>query len=165
MPMYIIFNTCDKEGKLVGVVALRSLVQNPRFTALADICEKDLVVANVNEDQELIANKIRKYDITALPILDDEGKLVGQVTYDDVMDVAEEEAAEDLYYMAGTNASELEEQSKTHAAFVRFAMAAGLHDRDNHQCGGDGYEQQGVCHRACLSGDADFRSHDGSHGR
>ncbi len=112
--------TCDKEGKLVGVVALRSLVQNPRFTALADICEKDLVVANVNEDQELIANKIRKYDITALPILDDEGKLVGQVTYDDVMDVAEEEAAEDLYYMAGTNASELEEQSKTHAAFVRL---------------------------------------------
>ncbi len=112
--------TCSPDGKLVGVVSLRSLVEHRHVTLLADISERDPVSVKVNDDQEYVANQIRKYDIMAIPVVDESGVLVGQVTYDDVMDVAEEEAAEDLYYMAGTNASELEETSAAHAALVRL---------------------------------------------
>ena len=112
--------TVDDRRRLTGLVPLRRLVLNPKGTLLSAICERDPAVVKVNDDQELVANKIRKYDVSAVPVVDDEGRLVGRVTHDDIMDVAEEEAAEDLYYMAGTEASELEEPSVVRAAFIRL---------------------------------------------
>lgn len=110
----------DDEQKLYGLVPLRRLVTNPHHRKLADICVRDVVSVRVDDDQEVVAQKIAKYDVAAVPVLDHEDRLVGRITHDDVTDVAEEEAAEDLFYMAGTAASELDETSAAHAAFVRL---------------------------------------------
>ena len=111
----------DCEDKLLGVLPLRRLVVNRPETRLADIYEDDPITVHVNDDQEQVLQVIRKYDVAAVPVLDDEGRLVGRVTYDDVMDVAEEEAAEDIYRMAGTDAAELETHSPFRAARIRMA--------------------------------------------
>lgn len=110
----------DETGHLTGIVPLRRLVVNAKHTLLSVICERDPVTVQVDDDQELVANKIRRYDVPAVPVLDDSGLLIGRVTHDDVMDVAEEEAAEDIYYMAGTEAAELEEPSAVRAAYIRL---------------------------------------------
>jgi magnesium transporter len=110
----------DGAGRLKGLVPLRRLVTNPPETALINIAEVDPVTVHVNDDQELVAHKISKYDVSAVPVLDNAGRLLGRVTHDDVFDVAEEEADEDMYYMAGTQPSELEDQSVFRAAFIRF---------------------------------------------
>lgn len=112
--------TVDSGGRLTGVVPLRKLVLVKKETSLDKIADPDPLKVHVSDDQEHVANQIRKYDISALPVVDDNGVLVGRVTHDDVMDVAEEEADEDIYYMAGTEAAELEEASSFRAAFIRL---------------------------------------------
>lgn len=111
----------DGDDKLVGIVPLRRLVVNTPETRLDAIYDDDPVTVLVNEDQEEVLQVMRKYDLAAIPVTDRNGKLVGRVTYDDVMDVAEEEAAEDIYRMAGTDAAELETHSPVRAARVRMA--------------------------------------------
>lgn len=110
----------DDERKLVGLVPLRRLVTNPHTRLLANICDTDIVSVQVDDDQEVVAQRLAKYDVSAIPVLDAAGRLVGRITHDDVMDVAEEEAAEDIYYMAGTDAAELDEASTARAAFIRL---------------------------------------------
>jgi magnesium transporter len=110
----------DDDRRLLGLVPLRRLVVNPKHVPLEKICERDPVAVHVDDDQEHVANIIRKYDISAVPVLDVDGRLIGRVTHDDVADVAEEEAAEDIFYMAGTEAAELEEASITRAAVIRM---------------------------------------------
>ncbi len=110
----------DDHDRLVGVVPLRSLVINRATTELGNICETDPISVHVDDDQEDVLHTIRKYDIAAAPVLNNEGILVGRVTHDDVMDVAAEEAAEDIYRMAGTDAAELETHSSFRAASVRM---------------------------------------------
>ncbi len=110
----------DQDRKLLGVVPLRRLVVNRPETTLGDICEDDPVTVHVDDDQEEVLQIIRKYDIAEVPVVDDDEILAGRVTYDDVMDVAEEEAAEDIYRMAGTDAAELETHSPFRAARIRM---------------------------------------------
>lgn len=110
----------DDKDKLMGVVPLRSLVVNRATTKLGDICETDPISVHVDDDQEDVLHAIRKYDIAAAPVVNNDGVLVGRVTHDDVMDVAAEEAAEDIYRMAGTDAAELETHSSFKAASVRM---------------------------------------------
>ncbi len=110
----------DDGGRLTGIVPLRKLVVSSKQTRLADICTRDYLAVKVTDDQEHVANQIRKYDVSAVPVLDDDGVLVGRVTHDDILDVADEEADEDIYYMAGTEAAELEEDSPARAAFIRM---------------------------------------------
>jgi magnesium transporter len=112
--------TVDDKNRLVGLVQLRSLVTHRDDTSLASICVVDPVVVHVDDDQEDVANKMRKYDLTTVPVIDGEGCLRGQITHDDVLDIAEEEAAEDIYLMAGTAPEELEEVSSLRAASIRL---------------------------------------------
>ncbi len=112
--------TVDDENRLVGLVQLRRLVTSRDNTALASISVKDPVVVHVDDDQEGVANKMRKYDLTTVPVIDGDGRLRGQITHDDVLDIAEEEAAEDIYLMAGTAPEELEEVSSVRAASYRL---------------------------------------------
>ncbi len=111
----------DGANSLRGVVPLRNLVVNTPETRLVDVCDPEPITVVVDDDQESVLNVMRKYDVAAVPVVDSEGVLRGRITYDDVMDVASEEADEDIYRMAGTDAAELETHSSVHAAQVRMA--------------------------------------------
>ncbi|MFQ5590384.1 MAG: magnesium transporter MgtE N-terminal domain-containing protein, partial [Phycisphaerae bacterium] len=97
----------DEEARPTGTVPLRRLVTSPPGTRLEDICDRDHVVVSVHDDQEAVIQAIRKYDAMEAVVVDDHGRLVGRITHDDLLDVAEEEAEEDLLRMAGTDAAEL----------------------------------------------------------
>lgn len=97
----------DSENELKGVVSLRQLLLEPLTKTLGDIMERDLFVANPDDDQEDVAETISKYDLLSVPVVDDKRKLLGIVTIDDALDVLEEEAEEDL--VRATGRSELKE--------------------------------------------------------
>ncbi len=85
-----------EEDHLRGVISLRELLSAPGDDTVEELMRTEPVVAHVDEDQEEVAGKIERYDVLALPVVDDMGRLVGVVTHDDVLDVAAEEATEDF---------------------------------------------------------------------
>src|SRR6476661_1363309 len=91
----------DEPGKLVGVVPIRNLVIAPRDRKLSDMMIADPVKANVFMDQEEAARLVSRYELLALPIIDEAGRLEGIITVDDVIDIINEESTEDMYKMAG----------------------------------------------------------------
>ena len=96
-------NTCyvtDKSRKLVGIVKLKDLVVNSDDKDIKDIMEDDFISVNTLMDQEEVAKIIQDYDLTSVPVVDLENKLVGIITIDDVIDIIEEEATEDIEKMA-----------------------------------------------------------------
>ncbi|MCP4247575.1 MAG: magnesium transporter [bacterium] len=111
----------DGRMQVLGTVPLRALVIHPKETSLADLCQPDPITIRADEDQEEAVRLFRKYDLAAIPVVDASGKLVGRITTDDVMDVADEEAAEDLLRMAGTDPSEMETASPFRAAAIRLS--------------------------------------------
>ena len=102
---YYLFVT-DAAERLIGVVSLRQLVVAAPDTPLQNFMNNDLITADVDADQEECARLLAKYDLLALPIVDDDQRLVGVVTADDVIDVLEEEATEDIYHLANVSAEE-----------------------------------------------------------
>ncbi|MGD2111640.1 MAG: magnesium transporter [Phycisphaerae bacterium] len=110
----------DDDKRLVGTVPLRRLVTSSASTRLHDICESDPVTVYATDDQETVVQVIRKYDVMEAAVVDDNDRLIGRITHDDLLDVAEEEAAEDLFRMAGTDPAEFETSSTFHAARVRL---------------------------------------------
>ena len=116
---YYVF-VVDSEGKYKGDVRLRSLIVNNPYTSISKLIEMDSIPVHVNDDQEHVRNLFSKNDLIVVPVLDENGVLVGRITADRVIEVAEEEAAEDVYVMAGTDASELETYSIIRAARVRM---------------------------------------------
>ena len=91
----------DMGRKLIGVVSLKSLVISPDTLSISEIMHEDLVVAHVDDDQEEVSELFIRYGYLAIPVVDNEYRLVGIVTVDDVLDVIEEEATEDIERMGG----------------------------------------------------------------
>ena len=91
----------DKSGRLVGVVSLRQLVIAKPGTLIRDIMDKDPIFIKTGADQEKAARLMQRYDLLALPVVDDDHMLVGMITYDDLLDVLQEEATEDIYRLGG----------------------------------------------------------------
>jgi magnesium transporter len=91
----------DEQRKLLGVVSLRDLILAPRHAVVRDIMEKEVVTVRVTDDRELVAKEIARFDLLAIPVVNDEGRLVGIVTHDDVIDVVVSEATEDVHRMGG----------------------------------------------------------------
>jgi len=91
----------DKAGHLVGVVSLRDLVVAKPSTIVRDIMDDDPIYIQVGADQEEASRLMFRYDLLALPVVDADKKLVGMITYDDLLDVLEEEATEDIYRLGG----------------------------------------------------------------
>lgn len=110
----------NDEGKFVGDVRIRDLLTKKDTTCIKDLIDTDTIYMYVNADQEHVRNVFSKNDLIVVPVLDTENRLVGRITADRVIEVAEEEAAEDMYVMAGTGAAELEKISAVHAARVRM---------------------------------------------
>jgi len=96
----------DEAGKLIGVVPIRNLVVAPPGRLLRDMMIADPIRAEVSVDQEEAARIVAKYDLLALPIVDRDGRLLGLITVDDVIDVIADETTEDMYKMAGVGIKE-----------------------------------------------------------
>ena len=86
--------------KLIGTVSLRDLLLNDKDCVLSDLMDENVIAANTLDDKEDVALMFDKYDILALPVVDKENRLVGIITVDDVIDVIQEEATEDIEKMA-----------------------------------------------------------------
>ncbi len=97
-----IYNCYVKDGKshLIGVVSAKDLLLAEPDTVIDDIMHTNFVAVTTHDDKEEVALKFSKYDLLAAPVVDSEGRLVGIVTFDDAMDVIEEEATEDIERMA-----------------------------------------------------------------
>ena len=93
----------DARRHLVGVVSLRRLLLVAPETPLKRIMTTDLISARVDTDQEEVARQVASYNILAIPVVDEEAKLVGVITVDDVIDVIKDEATEDVYRLAGVS--------------------------------------------------------------
>ncbi len=92
----------NEEGRLSGVVTLNALIVAAPETRLSELATEDLVTASPEDDQEDVAEDIAKYNLLAMPVVNDEGRLLGIVTVDDALDVLEEEHAEDLRVAGGS---------------------------------------------------------------
>jgi len=110
----------NKAGRFLGDVRVRFLLTRPENTKIHDLIDPDTIYVHVDTDQEEVRNIFSKNDLIVVPVLDRNQRLVGRITADRVIEVAEEEAAEDLYTMAGTDPDELDNVSVFHAARVRM---------------------------------------------
>ncbi len=93
----------DEQERLTGVVSLRELIASQDHMLVKDIMRKNVISVDVNLDQEEVARVVSKYDLLAVPVVDEEQRLLGIVTVDDILDVVEEEATEDIYKLVGTS--------------------------------------------------------------
>lgn len=90
----------DEKRKLLGTVALRYLLIKPTDALIGDIMNENVISINTLTDQEQAARMFQKYDFTAMPVVDNENRLVGIITIDDIVDILQEEATEDIEKMA-----------------------------------------------------------------
>jgi len=110
----------DRGGKFLGEVRIRYLLTSPEDMLIVDLLDADAIYVTADADQEEVRNVFSKNDLIVVPVLDKGHKLIGRITADRIIEVAEEEAAEDLYTMAGTDPDELDKFSALHAARVRM---------------------------------------------
>lgn len=87
----------DSDGELIGTMSLRQLMVARPGAVVDDIMIKDVISTTVDDEQEEVARIVARYDLLALPVIDSDGRMVGIVTHDDAMDVAESEATEDFH--------------------------------------------------------------------
>ncbi len=90
----------DPKRKLLGTIELRDVLAGNDDEIIGNLMETDIISVNTMEDQAEVADMFKKYDLIAMPVVDNEGRLVGLITIDDVVDVMEEETTEDIYKMA-----------------------------------------------------------------
>ncbi len=118
MPFYLY--VVDEYGKLVGVSSLRQLVVVPPATPLKQLMATDVFSVQTDTDQEEVAKLVARYDILAVPVVDDNNRLVGIVTVDDVIDIFRTEATEDILKMAGVGEEYVETKSIFKSTRIRL---------------------------------------------
>ncbi len=110
----------NEAGTFLGVVPLRRLIAAQPDAAIKDLMVPDPVAVNATDDQELVADITARYDLLAVPVVDDNFKLLGVVTVDDVLDVMQEEATEDMYLMQGLSEEDRVYAPLSHSVKKRF---------------------------------------------
>ncbi|MFQ6036184.1 MAG: magnesium transporter [Sedimentisphaerales bacterium] len=110
----------NKAGQFLGDVRIRLLLTRPEGTKIKDLIDPDTIYVTADADQEEVRNIFSKNDLIVVPVLDKDHKLIGRITADRIVEVAQEEAVEDLYAMAGTDPAELQKESVLWAAGVRM---------------------------------------------
>ena len=118
MPFYLY--VVDDYGKLVGVSSLRQLVLVPPETPLKAFMATDVFSVQTDMDQEEVAKIVARYDILAVPVVDNTNRLVGIVTVDDVIDIFRREATEDILKMAGAGGEFVETKSILRSTRIRL---------------------------------------------
>jgi magnesium transporter len=101
----------DRSGRLAGSVPVLDLLLHDSDKRIDDVMDENVISIPVEMDQEEVAGLFGKYDAFTLPVVDVTGKLVGRITLDDILDVVEEEASEDIARMVGTVEDEIGEKS------------------------------------------------------
>lgn len=91
----------DADSRLIGVLSLRDLIAASDGTLLREIMRHNVIAVDTTTDQEEVARVVAKYDLLAVPVTDADRRLLGIITVDDVLDVIEQEASEDMYKLAG----------------------------------------------------------------
>lgn len=120
-PYFYIFVVDDlNERRLLGLLPVVDLLAADPDQAVESLANKDFISCSVDEDQEEVARKCRKYDLWVLPVLTAEGRLAGRITVDDVMDVVHDEADEDLARMVG--APDIDEEEDSPLQIVRLRL-------------------------------------------
>jgi len=95
----------DEKRRLIGCVTVKDLLLHDYDVKIEDIMETDVLSAETTDDKEFVALQISKYDLNAMPVVDKENRIVGIITVDDVLDVMEQEATEDISKMAAVTPS------------------------------------------------------------
>jgi magnesium transporter len=108
--LYYIWVT-DTYQKLVGLISLKDLVLEPPDRQISEIMNPEVISVNVRADQEEVIHLVRRYDLVNIPVVDDSYRLVGRITYDDIIEAIEEEVNEDISLMAGVIDQEITEAS------------------------------------------------------
>lgn len=103
----------DNVNRLIGYITLRNIILSENSNQIGDLMEKNIISVNTSEDQEEVANMFGKYDLTVLPVVDNDNRLVGIVTIDDAWDVLEKEITEDIELMAAITPSDTPYLKKT----------------------------------------------------
>lgn len=115
------FFVTNQQGQLLGGISMRRLITAPPDIRLHEIMTPvQMLKVNINRDQEEVAQLFAKYDLIDAPVVDDQNRLVGIVTIDDIVDVINQEATEDIAKMAGTEAEELTTRSVLGVVKVRM---------------------------------------------
>ena len=128
--VYTIYVVDDKE-KLLGLMSLRRLLLTKKTTAIKDIMFTDIISVTTNQKNEEAANLMQKYDLVVLPVTNNSGKLLGRITFDDIMDVTKEEAEKD-YQMASGISEDVEskdsvwEITRARLPWLLIGMLGGL---------------------------------------
>ena len=121
----------DDNDKLLGILSLRKLLLIEKATAIKDIIFTEIISVKATEDDEHVANIMNKYNLIALPVVDDLNRLIGRITIDDVMDVAKDEAEKD-YQMASGISEDVEssdtawELTRARLPWLLIGMIGGL---------------------------------------
>lgn len=102
---YVIY-VVDENDVLLGTVSINDLIRAKPWTKVRELIDEECVKVHVDTDQEEVARMISKYNLAAIPVVDSGGKLLGRITFDDVMDVLEEESTEDILRIAGVSEDE-----------------------------------------------------------
>ncbi len=92
--------------ELLGIVSLKSLLTNPLNKKVKSVIQEDLMFVHPEMDQEEVANIMNKYDLVAIPVVDEHRRMLGRITFDDIQDVIQDEASEDIQKIAGLTEEE-----------------------------------------------------------
>jgi magnesium transporter len=103
----------DEHGRLTGVIRLADLLRAHPQEPLRTIAKAQIVSIGVDQDQELAARLLNRYDLMALPVVDEEGRILGVITADDAMEVLEQETTEDIYKRAGILSGKVKQPPKS----------------------------------------------------
>ncbi|MEE9280892.1 MAG: magnesium transporter [Myxococcota bacterium] len=114
----------DERGHLVGVLSLRQLIVQPPDKQLRDFMVPEPFRVTMETDQEEVAQIVARYDLLAIPVVDSASRLVGVITVDDVIDVIQDEATEDILKLAGTTVEEIQSPGVMRGAWIRFPWLA-----------------------------------------
>ncbi len=123
--VYYVYVT-DEDERLVGIISLRQLIVTAPWVTIGDVMQQPVISVHVATDQEEVARVVSKYDLLAVPVVDDDERLVGIITVDDVIDVIEEEATEDMLRFAGMTEEEFEHYEESFAKSVYYSVRARL---------------------------------------
>ena len=106
MEEFYTINVVDDDNVLMGIVSLKDIIKSRYTVIIKDLIKPDFIHVTTDTDQEEVARLISQYNLTSIPVVDDHMKLLGRITFDDVIDVLEEENTEDFLKISGVSEDE-----------------------------------------------------------
>ena len=110
----------DEFDRLIGVISMKDLILEPPEKKIREIMHPEVISVPVDTDQEEVARLVKKYDLVVIPVVDENNRLVGRITHDDIIDVIEDEVDEDISLMAGVIRQEIAEESPVKISKARL---------------------------------------------